>query len=185
MIPSLLPFGTIIAFAGDIDPQTYMCGEYSFGPDVRNNSGWVLCDGSAIMQSVFPDLFRVIGYTYGGSNGSFNLPDYRGYFLRGLAVNATQDPGYNNRTAPANGTADGVGSTQLCMVQTHEHDYTNYPGNNAAGGTGGTASQVTKTPAVTTGLYTDDSGKTALSGEETRPKNIYVNYIIYAGRYAL
>lgn len=174
------PFGTVIAFAGTIDPQTYVCGAYNFGPVPANNTGWVLCDGSAVMESLFPELFKVCGYTYGGSNGTFNLPDYRGYFLRGLAVNDTQDPGFGNRTAAINGVTDGVGSTQLCMVQTHEHGYTDYPGQPVNIGDAPGASLVSAKATFTTGLYTDDSGTTSLTGEETRPKNIYVNYLIYA-----
>lgn len=177
----VIPIGTVVAFAGDIDPQTYMCDEQSFGPDARNNTGWVLCDGSPVMQSLFPDLFRVTGYLYGGSNGTFNIPDYRGYFLRGLATNSQQDPGFGDRVAAVNGTAAGIGSTQTCMVQTHEHGYTDYPGTAGKGGAGGPASEVSINNTFTTGLYTDDKGSTSLSGEETRPKNTYVNYIIYAG----
>ncbi len=177
----IIPAATVIAFAGSIDPVTYMCGEYSFSPGPRNNTGWILCDGSFVMQALFPDLFRVIGYLYGGSNGAFNIPDYRGYFLRGLAVNSEQDPGYNDRIAAANGSATGSGSKQPCMVQVHEHGYTDYPGTQATGGTSGAASQVTMNNTYTSGLYTDEKGTTSLSGEETRPKNIYVNYIIYAG----
>lgn len=177
----VIPIGTVVAFAGNIDPQTYMCGEYSFGPDARNNSGWVLCDGSPVMQSLFPDLFQVTGYLYGGSNGTFNIPDYRGYFLRGLAINDQQDPGYGHRVAATNGTVAGIGSTQPCMVQIHEHGYTDYPGTQATAGTSGAASHVSIKNTFTTGLYTDDTGNTTLSGEETRPKNTYVNYIIYAG----
>jgi hypothetical protein len=95
-------------------------------------------------------------------------------------VNNTQDPGFGNRTAAINGIADGVGSTQLCMVQTHEHGYTDYPGQSVNTGDAPGASLVSSKSTFTTGLYTDDSGGTSLTGEETRPKNIYVNYLIYA-----
>lgn len=176
----IIPPGTVIAFAGTIDPKTYMCGEYCYGPGPRNNTGWILCDGSSVMQSLFPHLFRVTGYLYGGGAGTFNIPDYRGYFLRGLAVNIEQDPGYEDRIAAKNGIAGGCGSTQPCMVQIHEHAYTDYTIKPALAGTSGAASQVTDSPAFTTGLYIDNESN-PLTGEETRPKNIYVNYIIYAG----
>jgi microcystin-dependent protein len=41
-------------------------------------SGYLLCDGSAVSRAMFPDLFSVIGTTYGAGDGSttFNLPDY-------------------------------------------------------------------------------------------------------------
>jgi microcystin-dependent protein len=41
-------------------------------------SGYLLCDGSAVSRTMFPDLFAAIGTTYGSGDGSttFNLPDY-------------------------------------------------------------------------------------------------------------
>lgn len=39
----------------------------------------LLCDGSAISRTQFPELFAYLGTTYGEGDGSttFNLPDYR------------------------------------------------------------------------------------------------------------
>lgn len=41
-------------------------------------AGWLLCDGSAVSRTMFPDLFAAIGTTYGSGDGSttFNVPDY-------------------------------------------------------------------------------------------------------------
>jgi hypothetical protein len=41
-------------------------------------SGYLLCDGSAVSRTMFPDLFSAIGTTYGSGDGSttFNVPDY-------------------------------------------------------------------------------------------------------------
>lgn len=46
---------------------------------------WLVCDGSAISRTTYPDLFVVIGTTYGVGDGSttFNIPDLRGTFIRG------------------------------------------------------------------------------------------------------
>jgi microcystin-dependent protein len=42
-------------------------------------TGWLLCDGSAVSQTDYADLFSVIGVTYGNpGGGNFNLPDFRG-----------------------------------------------------------------------------------------------------------
>jgi len=42
--------------------------------------GFLLCDGSAVSRQLFPQLFALIGTTYGAGDGAltFNLPDYRG-----------------------------------------------------------------------------------------------------------
>lgn len=139
----------------------------------------MVCDGRTLQQSQYNELFQVIGYFYGGQDGQFQLPDYRGYFLRGLALNSQQDPGFNERTAVGQGTSDGVGSTQDCMVQTHEHKYTDYPNQGTpAGSQGGSPTSQPNPNNFTSGLFADSSGANSLSGDETRPKNVYVYYII-------
>jgi microcystin-dependent protein len=55
-----VPVGTIIDFGG-------------LNPPV----GYLTCNGSAVSTSTYPDLFTAIGYTWGGSGSSFNLPDLR------------------------------------------------------------------------------------------------------------
>ena len=41
-------------------------------------SGYLLCDGSAVSRAIYPDLFNLLGETYGAGDGSttFNLPDF-------------------------------------------------------------------------------------------------------------
>ena len=41
-------------------------------------AGYLLCDGAAVSRTMYPDLFSVIGTTYGAGDGSttFNVPDY-------------------------------------------------------------------------------------------------------------
>jgi len=46
-------------------------------------SGFIKANGASLSTSTYADLFAAIGYTYGGSGGSFNVPDLRGEFLRG------------------------------------------------------------------------------------------------------
>lgn len=69
-IPSV-PAGAIFPFAGSSVPN-----------------GYLLCDGSEVKISDFPDLFSVIGYTYKTASlligaATFALPDFRGRFALG------------------------------------------------------------------------------------------------------
>jgi len=42
-------------------------------------NGWVLCDGSSYLRSEYPDLFAVIGLSFGSADGShFNVPNLKG-----------------------------------------------------------------------------------------------------------
>lgn len=62
------PVGAITAFAGNTLP-----------------TGWFLCYGQAVIRTSYPELFTVIGTTYGSGDGvlTFNLPDLRGRFIAG------------------------------------------------------------------------------------------------------
>jgi hypothetical protein len=48
--------------------------------------GWLVADGRAVSRTTYSDLFTLVGTTYGTGDGSttFNLPDLRGMFLRGV-----------------------------------------------------------------------------------------------------
>ena len=87
-------------------------------------SGFLECNGAALLRASYPSLFGVIGTTYGPGNGSttFNIPDLRGYFPRGWAHGSTVDPGKATRTNRGDGvTGDAVGTKQTCSVKSHTH----------------------------------------------------------------
>ena len=73
-----------------------------------NHDNWFLCNGQAISRAEYPNLFALIGTNFGAGNGSttFNLPDYRGKFLRGLGGNSAS----NIYTTQAEGLPNIVGS---------------------------------------------------------------------------
>ncbi len=192
--PGGVSIGAVMPCADSIDAKTYMRNSGNgnqmecFSPDHKNNTGWILCDGSSVYIVMYPRLFNAVGFTYGkDGEDRFKVPDYRGFFFRALAVNGDQDPGLkeppaalDKRTKAAGGLDNGVGSTQECNVQMHEHHYYNFPGVPTAveqgAGTADTA-QKDSTP-KTTGLLIDDKDA---QGTESRPKNIYVNCLIHAG----
>lgn len=62
----LLPVGAVIFHAANTAP-----------------AGYLKANGASVSTTTYANLFAAIGYTYGGSGGSFNLPDLRGEFLRG------------------------------------------------------------------------------------------------------
>ena len=49
----------------------------AYGGNGNIPSGYLLCDGSAVSRTMYPDLFAVIGTDYGNGDGSttFNVPD--------------------------------------------------------------------------------------------------------------
>lgn len=47
-------------------------------------AGWLFCDGSSVSTVTYPELFNVIGYTYGGTGSSFSLPNPAGRAICGI-----------------------------------------------------------------------------------------------------
>ncbi|EOA3723854.1 phage tail protein, partial [Pseudomonas aeruginosa] len=74
-------------------------------------AGFLIANGAAISRATYAELFARIGTTYGAGNGSttFNLPDYRGEFIRGVDLGRGVDPGR------------AFGSLQLDALQAHTH----------------------------------------------------------------
>lgn len=62
---------------GDIKASTARYGQ---------SANWVYCDGQALSRTQYAELYAMIGTNFGSGNGSttFNVPDYRGKFLRGF-----------------------------------------------------------------------------------------------------
>ena len=119
-----------------------------------------------------------IGSAFGSiSDTTFQVPDMRGLFLRGVDQDSKRDPEAGLRQAPApNGNAgDKVGSVQEDQLKTHKHTV-----NAAHAGLAGGRS--TGDPIAVAGWAKNFAGKEvdAAGGAETRPKNIYVNWIIKA-----
>jgi microcystin-dependent protein len=136
-----VPPGTVSAFAGPIAP-----------------TGWFFCQGQAVSRSVYSALFGAIGVWHGAGDGTttFNLPDYRGEFLRGFDAGRGVD------------TGRVFGTLQMDEFKSHTHGYDQFEiigngerDNNAQAG-------VSLLPQVTT----------AAGGTETRPRNRAVNFMI-------
>ncbi|MFV8754428.1 phage tail protein [Nannocystaceae bacterium ST9] len=185
------PVGALMAFAGQLGPSDPATANppatsETAGDQVTNPIeawGWMLCDGRSLSIYQYPELFAALGYLYGGSDGNFNIPDYRGYFWRGTDAGAGVDKDSATRTDPAGGTAtnSGVGSIQPFAVQTHEHTYLAANSTAAPADPGTSASIPPGTDTLTSGGPTSSlspPGNVHVSQNETRPSNIYVNYII-------
>ncbi|MCF6282669.1 MAG: phage tail protein [Candidatus Polarisedimenticolaceae bacterium] len=187
LIGAASPVGGVMAFAGVLGapqpatatPPDTPTEKTNFITDPIEAWGWMLCDGRQLTPSEYPELFTVLGYFYGGKDERFNIPDYRGYFLRGIDAGSGNDPDVSQRTPPNGGSSEQVGSTQTDALQLHRHTYTE-PSGSITAGQGPANAVLQAQPNQCTG-YPDDSTcnkDVKTSKNETRPKNIYVNYII-------
>jgi microcystin-dependent protein len=138
-------------------------------------SDYLHCDGSAINRTTYAGLFGVISTSYGTGDGSttFNIPDYRGRFLRGFANGQSTDPDRATRTNRGDGTTgDNVGTNQADEFKGHNHSATTTARNIATGGAGNLASGG-GSPNTAGSVTIGTSG-----GNETRPINTYVMWCI-------
>lgn len=135
------PPGAVIWFAGPYTPD-----------------GWLYCNGQAVSRSTYAALHAVIGTIYGAGDGTgtFNLPDLRGEFVRGLDDGRGVDAGRV------------IGSRQTGAIQSHEHPVNLY---NAPGGA--YQAQQTGSNAGVGQIWTGASG-----GTETRPRNVAMRALI-------
>lgn len=161
------PLGSVTAFAG---------------PRSRIPEGWLLCDGRNLKKDKYKQLHKVIGTIYGGGLNSttFALPDYRGYFLRGMEIDPklNRDVDRLNRKKPNSGHNSKsvcgpiIGSVQEDSVGPHKHSY-QVPNPLASASTTGSDARSwfsrTERSSTLTGSW---------KGSETRSKNVYVHWII-------
>ncbi len=171
-----VPPGTILNFGGISIP-----------------SGYLICDGSAISRTTYASLFNSIGVAFGAGDGAttFNLPDLRGRFVRGVDGLANIDPDKASRTAMNAGgnTGNNVGSVQSDAFQGHGHQvYQNAQGGSGWNdlGSGGTTATNSRNAfdfvaGETRGAITDYANPgfgVPKTSSETRPNNVYLYYII-------
>jgi microcystin-dependent protein len=134
-----IPAGTIAYFSMSTAPE-----------------GWIKCNGNLIKRTDYPKLFAAIGTTYGAgdSTTTFQLPDLRGEFIRGLDDGRGVDAGRE------------LGKVQEDMLETHKHYI----------GAGQVQVNIGSSPTYMALCETGGGGGSQYSastgGAETRPRNI-------------
>ena len=78
--------------------------------------GWALCDGKALYKGEHETLFALIGYTYGGRDGQFQIPDLRSR----VQVSPGQQPGGHDY---ARGEMGGGEKVALSSDQVGNHTH--------------------------------------------------------------
>ena len=95
-------------------------------------SGFLECNGASVSTSTYAALFAVIGYTYGGSGASFNLPDLtdRTVVNKSNTKSLAQTGGANTVT-PTGNISGSTGSTTLTQNQIPSHTHSGAAGGQA------------------------------------------------------
>ena len=166
-----MPVGTIVPYGGETIPE-----------------GWFLCDGREISRSEYANLYNAIKtiWGFGDNSSTFNLPDMRGMFLRGVSGDSIKDEDATTRVPLKEGGNNGnnVGSYQGDAIRNIT----------------GTVKAVRLPTTATTGVFQFqanaggnfeqshsnnhcaivdfDASRVVPTGSDNRPQNVYVNYII-------
>ena len=157
-VPIYTPVGSVINFAASTPP-----------------AGFLECNGATLLRATYPDLFAVIGTTFGSTDSAnFLLPDLRGEFVRGFDNGRGID------------TGRVFGSSQLDAFQ----NFTSTVGisrNMSQGGTGAFSQTAVSSSLAGSGstpaqpFRTDFDASLApgvRTAAETRPRNIALIYCI-------
>lgn len=101
---------------------SYIAGEMKLWPNVTPPAGWLACNGATVSRTQYPNLFNLIGTTFGNGDGSgttFSLPDMRGR----VPVGFDSGQAAGRVTAAGSGVNAGVvgavGGSQA--LQSHNH----------------------------------------------------------------
>jgi microcystin-dependent protein len=155
---SLVPIGSILLYGGVNLPINYF---------------W--CDGATYSTMTYSKLFSAIGYTYGGSGFSFNVPNMSSRIPIGASTNSNMTIIYQGNSVKSGGNSF-MNSNQLAS-HTHNPATSNSTGFITSGNTytvslSNTPVRIDFPPSSTTG---DVTGGT---GAEFLPPFTVVNYII-------
>ena len=154
LLSTVVPSGAVLPFAYNVTTGTVP-------------AGWLVCDGSIYTVAAYPVLGALLANTYGGSAGTFAVPNLQGLFIRGANAQTVGGVAY---------TPASIGTIQGDALQGHYHS-----GNKALGSSGVIAGGSTTnliTSGNTTGPITDGTNGTPRTGSETRPVNLAMVYCI-------
>lgn len=162
IIPGQVPIGSVILFGGLKDE------------DWLARQGWMICDGRALDMDNYNDLYRALRGTFGQTGDLFNIPDCRGMFVRGVDEGKGKDPDASTRVAQAPGgnSGDKAGSVQGDMFRSHTHTISVNVSGNPDGWDDYGRNYWSNT------WDSSNPSTQASGGNETRPVNVYMYYII-------
>lgn len=111
-VDAVLPIGVMFPYGGVASP---------------GGGQWALCNGAALAQADYADLFNVIGNRFGtAAAGSFLLPNTAGRMM--IGVDAT-----DTATEPKADVVGKIGGTTVPPLKTHIHANDHNHGNVATG----------------------------------------------------
>ncbi|MCZ2158669.1 tail fiber protein [Bartonella sp. 220] len=165
-------------------PESFSSGFIGTFAMEKVPAGWLLCDGQEYSRKEYAGLFAALGTTWGQGDGweTFNVPDLRGMFLRGLdsaqkidkgrLLGSRQEDSFKNHTHQ--GKTDSAGNHQHSfigikdMAAASPNEWKCYP----------YGRDRTNSLTAFAGEHTHTVILEATGGNETRPVNVAVIYAV-------
>jgi microcystin-dependent protein len=102
-------------------------GDLKYSSRNTDDDQWFICDGRSMSVNDYPVLFSMIGYNFGGSGDTYNLPDTRSRVLG--TIGQEEDSDLSSRSL-----GQKVGSEkhklELSEIPNHNHDVEDENGHN-------------------------------------------------------
>lgn len=107
-------------------PLPVPTGGIIYLPQSLPPSGYLKANGAEISRATYASLFSVIGTSFGAGNGSttFNIPDLRGEFIRGLDDGRGVDTGRNLGSNQGDAIRNITGKVQVANDGGSHHNQT-------------------------------------------------------------
>ena len=154
-------------------------------------TGYLKCNGQAVSRTTYAALFAVIGETWGEGDGTttFNVPEMRGEFVRGLDDGRGVDSGRNIKNHQGDQNRQHSHSTSVTSTVNDPGHFHNVAYSNSDSGdgvieeSGVGLSGYEPTETATTGItvnttVTVQNDPTSQSQVEARPRNVAMLYVI-------
>jgi microcystin-dependent protein len=172
-------------------PQAVPTGSVHMMATTTVPSGYLKCNGQAVSRTTFAALFAVIGETWGEGDGTttFNVPEMRGEFVRGLDDGRGVDSGRNIKNHQGDQNRQHSHSTSVTSTvndpgHIHQVQYSNSDSGDGVIEESGTGlSGQEPTLSATTGItvnttVTVQNDPSVQSQVEARPRNVAMLYVI-------
>jgi microcystin-dependent protein len=99
-------------------------GDYKFSAQTVDNGFWFKCDGRTLLRSDYPDLYNIIGTSFGSTNDyTFKLPKAQG---RVVGIAGTPDSEHYSAHAIGHSTGDEAVVLNIGQIPEHTHTYEKY-----------------------------------------------------------
>lgn len=117
---------------------------------IDDHLGWLRCDGRGLDKTAYNLLFQVIGYTFGGSASTFNLPNPQGRVV-GYVGTVTDDDARTRSYTPGQMVGELDHKLTVNEMASHNHNAATAPPGANTGVVAGTTSSYTHNHGGTTG----------------------------------